>query len=614
MFEGRHAIPRDRITEGLALQGEGAWPWSRGTHYRRSLFDLDARRIEALYAAHGYFDARVTQKAATPANKVVDLRLVIFEGKPTHIKSIRIDGLPDEGEPSERTALRALPVHVGERFHHADYEKAKEDLLKTLRRHGYAHASVTGGVRVHAHKRTANILFKVRARTRVRLGEPHFLGSTDVPRLKLKRLVAWEAKDLYNKAHIDQTRQHLLETNLFSTVQIDLPQDEGAQKVTIRLEPTHRRELRLGGGLGVERRRHEVRLIGRFVWRNFLGGMRILEARVRPAFVTIPNAWASSVSGPAVENTLRLTQPDIFSTGASLFVVAGYDLGIHEGYRFHGPRGQLGVERSFWGRRLTAQLSWNAEFFDFFAQVTEAFDEQDTPLGFGFRDPYRLTWLEQALQLDLRDSAIDPRAGIWAEIRFEEGFASIGSDFSYFKVLPQIRAYIPLGTKRLILGLRGQFGHLIPSTFESPDGTVSVQDSPVTRRFNFGGPTSHRGFGYGRLSPQQARQSDGRRVPLGGNAAFLLSADLRLRLIKFHGGWVNISAFVDGGDVTRTLPDLSFDDLHWAVGASSTYETPIGAIRFSVGVRVVRVGEDLASSSPDPNDRLAFHLTLGDAF
>ena len=52
----------------------------------------------------------------------------------------------------------------------------------------------------------------------------------------------------------------------------------------------------------------------------------------------------------------------------------GYDLGIHEGYQFHGPRTQLGVERPFWRDRLLASLSWNLQYLNFFNIDTAAFN------------------------------------------------------------------------------------------------------------------------------------------------------------------------------------------------------------------------------------------------
>lgn len=135
------------------------------------------------------------------------------------------------------------------------------------------------------------------------------------------------------------------------------------------------------------------------------------------------------------------------------------------------------------------------------------------------------------------------------------------------------------------------------------------EESPVTRRYQLGGPSSHRGFSFGRLAPF-AIDNEGRRVPIGGDGEVLFSAELRVDVTKISGYWLGLVPFVDAGDVTTRWSGLDLGNLHYASGASLVYETPIGAVRAGVGVRLNRMGGD----NPDPNDRIAFHITIGEAF
>jgi outer membrane translocation and assembly module TamA len=89
-----------------------------------------------------------------------------------------------------------------------------------------------------------------------------------------------------------------------------------------------------------------------------------------------------------------------------------------------------------------------------------------------------------------------------------------------------------------------------------------------------------------------------------------LSAELRVDVTKLSGSWLGVAPFVDAGDVAPRFGGLDLGNLHYASGVSLIYETPIGAVRAGVGVRLNRMGGD----NPDPNDRLAFHITLGEAF
>ena len=102
------------------------------------------------------------------------------------------------------------------------------------------------------------------------------------------------------------------------------------------------------------------------------------------------------------------------------------------------------------------------------------------------------------------------------------------------------------------------------------------------------------------------------RIPLGGDASLLGSADLRLRVFGLFGYWLSLIGFFDAGDVVSDIDRLDLSRLHLAVGGSLEYATPVGSIRVGVGVRLNRL-ED-TGDNPDPGQRIAFHLTLGGAF
>ena len=73
---------------------------------------------------------------------------------------------------------------------------------------------------------------------------------------------------------------------------------------------------------------------------------------------------------------------------------------------------------------------------------------------------------------------------------------------------------------------------------------------------------------------------------------------------------LHVHAFVDAGDVTTTFHELDVTNLHVATGLSLEYTTAIGIVRAGAGVRLNRVNGD----NPDPGDRFAFHIAIGEAF
>jgi outer membrane protein assembly factor BamA len=378
------------------------------------------------------------------------------------------------------------------------------------------------------------------------------------------------------------------------------------------MPPLPPRELRIGLGVALEHRLQKIQLKTEWTWRNFLGGMRTLSIRVQPAFVALPSAWEPERVGPALDSEVKLTQPAIFGTEILAFGIIGYDLGIREAYQYQGILLRPGIERNFWKDRIKIGISYNFRLLSFFAtridQNTDDYLFQvEGQLGVGFKDRYRLAWFEEYVQLDLRNSIIDPRAGFYLETRFEQGHPYWGSNYTYLKITPDLRGYIPLGTTRVVLALRGMLGHIEP---------LRGDESPTTQRYFFGGPTSHRGFSYGRLAPFARLTEQDVGVPIGGNNALLLSSELRINVFRLAGNWFGINPFFDAGDVVSTFSRLNLSRLHLAAGASLQYITPIGALRFGVGVRLNRLGvrTDDGQLNPDPGDRLTFHLMIGEAF
>jgi len=215
--------------------------------------------------------------------------------------------------------------------------------------------------------------------------------------------------------------------------------------------------------------------------------------------------------------------------------------------------------------------------------------------------------------------------------------------------LPEGRFYIPAG-KRVTFAGRVQFGFM----FDQGD-----KGSPITRRLYLGGPDSHRGFNFNRLSyqvpagcPAVITQGIGRScstkytlqpIPIGGDESFLVQGEIRVNIVKLAGNWLGFAAFIDGGDVSEphvsagtTKPPalvgaqsgIDYSNLHWAAGGGLRYHTIIGTIRFDLGVRLNRLGActdggvaDLLTHqcsagvpNPDPGQRFAYHISVGEAF
>jgi translocation and assembly module TamA len=445
----------------------------------------------------------------------------------------------------------------------------------------------------------------------------------------------------FNPEELELARGRLYNTGAFSSIRLDYEHDATHPEVAnviITVHPGKVHELRLGLGVGFESTRYDVHLASSYVKNRFFGGLRTLKLRFEPGWVFLVSQQGGPSGGPSNGPSLRsdatFTQPDLWKRAIDLKWLVGYDVGIDYAYQYHGPRTTLGLTRPFWRSRVNLGISYNFNFLLFFNTAPEF--QQNPALAtqmFGYTNPYRVGWFQEDASLDLRDRPLDPHKGAYLGTTLEQGGVYAAGSFTYEKLLPELRLYVPLFTRRLTLAMRGMFGQLF---------SQGTQGSPITRRFYMGGPNSHRGFNYDRLSLQVPSGIAGApNLPIGGDQLLLLQAELRADIVKLWGNWFGFTAFFDAGDVAAPSVDavaranlalllepqcapipvnlsstIRWADLNYAVGGGLRYHTPIGTITADVGVRLNRLApcQPDGTPNPDPGQRIAFHISIGEAF
>src|SRR5205807_1093868 len=75
---------------------------------------------------------------------------------------------------------------------------------------------------------------------------------------------------------------------------------------------------------------------------------------------------------------------------------------------------------------------------------------------YGYTNPYRVAWLQQDFFLDLRDKPLAPHKGGYLGTTLEEGGIYTASAFTYEKVLPEMRLYVPMGSQVTLAAARAR--------------------------------------------------------------------------------------------------------------------------------------------------------------
>jgi translocation and assembly module TamA len=166
------------------------------------------------------------------------------------------------------------------------------------------------------------------------------------------------------------------------------------------------------------------------------------------------------------------------------------------------------------------------------------------------------------------DNLVYPNNGYTVSMEISGSYEGLVSDSSFAQIETSakwIRA-LPYGLRLLV---RGNLGLTLVD---------SVDDLPASRRFFSGGDNSIRGYEYQSLGPE----GDGEVV--GGRHLAVASIEVEHALYK---KW-SVAAFVDGGNA---WDEGSFDPAV-GVGLGLRWRSPIGPLRFDIGVPLEDTGDD----------------------
>ena len=634
---GNRKIDEEDLIEGLATrEAHGWWLWRREYQIDTVALDRDRDRIATFYHEHGYFAAEVRDVEVREAGKDrVDIIFHVHEGTPSILTDIVIDGAPeaptgklardvaDRPAVHEEALRRLVGLPVGKRFIYERYELSKEIVSQALRLAGFAHAQVRGQVAVDRTAERVGVRYEIQTGPRVRFGSTRVRGLEALPESVVYNRIAWAPGEVFDPGKVAETRRSLQSLRRFQTVRIDLADRDPSTMEDIRITaveaPPH--ELRFGFGVGVDPARWELR--GRAGYRVFgvPDALSTFSAELRPAYANLRAVEDDGTGGFVGEASVAVVREDFFLPLLRGETEAAYTVDEYEAYSSRGGRFRLGLNRSWLDQRLRTSANWQLlllEFPTISAGIGDARREE-----FGLDGPYQLGMFEQTIAYDIRDNPLDARRGIYAELRMREAGRYSASEFSFITVTPELRGYLPV-TQQLTLAARVRYGRLL-----SGDGL------PITERYFSGGASNHRGFPQRRLSPSDPDRppttpegcvlpgdkdnpcENNGPVGIGGEALLEASLEARMDLFHLREQWFGVVLFTDAGRVT-TRPDyldpFAVDELFWAAGTGLRYNTPVGPLRFDLGYRLNRYDDLELDLDRSVWDRVAFHLSIGEAF
>jgi outer membrane protein insertion porin family len=178
---------------------------------------------------------------------------------------------------------------------------------------------------------------------------------------------------------------------------------------------------------------------------------------------------------------------------------------------------------------------------------------------------------------DTRDSVVYPRQGTYQRAYGE--MAVPPADLRYTKLKYQYQHWLPFGR---------DYARMLNADLGWAKG-YSGKTLPFYKNFYAGGIGSVRGFEQSSIGPKDDVTDDS----LGGNRRFVGNAEFYFPL---PGTGMDrsfrLSAFMDMGTVWGESDKANFGDLRYSAGLAFSWSSPIGPLKFSLGIPLKKQDDD----------------------
>ena len=543
----------------------------------RARLTADGELMQRILASEGYYDAVVDTRIDRGAREEGQPRqpgqpiTAIIDAKPG--QRYTLADIIINAEPTVPPTLIAdnFPLSIGEPIVAQRIQGAEAAIALKLPEEGYPFAKV-GQRDILLDGATGDGVYTlpVEIGKRARFGGIETTGDLAFDAEHVEVLARFKRGELYDSRKVDDLRQALVATGLFSTVAAE-PQPTGESAgddteyvtmlVTQQAGPPRTLAASAGYGTG-----EGIRLEGSWTHRNLLPpeGALIFRGVLGTQEQGVGATLRRSNAGRRDRTFELITEATRSDTNA-----------------FEAFTGRVAARVSYdstpiWQKRFT--YAYGAEL------IATSEDDYNFTRGVRERDFYTIFGLTGQVGMDRTDSLLDPTKGFRITSLIQPEGSLAGKFSPYARTRVDISGYYPVADNIVLAG-RVRFGSIL--------GAARERLAP-SRRFYAGGGGSVRGFGYQELGPKDPNND-----PIGGRSVSEAAFEGRYRFGNF-----GVVGFVDAGQVYRgSAPD--FSNLRFGAGIGARYYTNFGPMRFDIATPIGRKpGESLVS----------VYVSIGQAF
>jgi outer membrane protein insertion porin family len=554
----------------------------------------DVIRIRRYYERRGFDQVQVSYRIDERRKEWrKEVVFEIDEGEPLRIRDVQVAfDASDESEDvirASRDFQRAISRHdhqPGNRYQSIRSSDVEGLFVRAMEESGFAYAEVDISAEIDSVNRAVSVEILNIAGPRKTFTSFEIEGDLSVDERIVERETGIRRGEIYSRSRMQSAQRELFNHHLFRFATIGIPDEpvDSTLTVSIRVREYPQRSIQTTLGFG-----REELLRGQLSWQHrnvnqwahrfsTTGRASFLEQRLGVDYL-IPyvfNTHSSFVSSPYVQR--RDEQAfTLFRVGFSNSLIYQYS------------------------PNLTGSLSYELTFTEERSGVPES-ALPDTVLNYNTGSFVISGYYGTGL------SRNEPGWVVQPSIEFSSVFSE--GTYEYQKATLDIRRYTELSST-LMLAKRIQGGAI----FTTEDAGL-----PSNIRFFSGGTNSIRGWTRQSLGPKVPIIEDSEfkgYVPIGGRKHLNFNVELRQSLHGLIRGF-GIAAFLDGGQVWRSIDDIDERPIQFGVGGGVRYDSPIGPIRVDVGYKVNPTDEDLNRFNGvdygGSMQRIGIHFSIGQAF
>jgi translocation and assembly module TamA len=502
--------------------------------------------LEFFYRSEGFYHTKIEKDENNSS--------VIFkidEGKSVHISNIEID--------SDQDIEKFISFKKGTRFRALEFSQIKKDIKTELLKRGFCNYELDAKAKVDIKKNSVDLIYKLKS------NKPCYFGDITINRPKnikekiIRSRVLFKKGDKYSLEKVNRTYSMINGLEAFDGISLDIDKKSQDVNVAIALKEKQKK-TRIEVGIGYET---DIgpRGILRYQKRNFTGDAKKVafdfKYSAKEKFATNTVYWPAFLKIP----------------------ISDYYLDLKNEFTYSKIEYDNFIERKFLNYlHLLKDYDW---FSVDFGLGLETIDITKTGEACNISDGnFNLLFPFAKIHIDLRDSKLNPKNGIYLSQYLESGVAFLKDSSTYSKSISEVRVVKTLDhftfAGKVKLGLIEEFTNKLPES----------------KLFFAGGAFSNRGYSYNSLGAFDADCEN-----MSGKTLIDTTVEVSHPLYKKIDG----ALFIDSTLLSYDAFRFSIDFVH-SIGAGLRYISPIGPVKLDFGMDI------------ENHSQYALHFQIGQSF